>query len=225
VKALRVLVVVVVALVALIAIHHWGPAIFERIAGLGDDGPVGGAVFALLFAGGGLLMLPASWFQGAAAFLWGPAIGVPVAWLLSTLTSALAFELARSGMRERVIVRLGTGRLAALDRAIARRGFVAVVLLRISPLAPYNVVSYGIGVTAVPRATFWAGNALGSLVPATAWGLVGASLRDLAALTTGEAGFGNARWVVLGITVAASVGLALFVRRALDEPEPLTPPA
>ena len=75
-----------------------------------------------------------------------------------------------------------------------------------------------LGLTGVSRPTFWLGTALGSVFPAATWTIVGASVSDLAALTTGEADFGPARWAVLFATLLASVGIALFVRRALAEP-------
>lgn len=204
-----------VALVAAAAI--WGPSALEQVARLNDAGPAGDAAFAFAFGLGGVLMLPASWFQGAAGFLYGPLLGVCVSWLASTAVGAVSFELARAGLRELVATRIPSGRVASLDRALVRRGLTAVILLRMSPLAPYNVVSYGLGLTAVPRRTFWIGTTVGSVFPATTWALVGASLGDLSALTTGEASFGAARWVVLAVTLVASAGIALFVRKALAE--------
>ena len=196
---------------------RWGPALIAQVERLDDAGPAGDALFAVVYAVGSWLMLPASWFQGTAGFLYGPLLGIAVSWGASTLVGVVAFELARAGLREVVAARIPPGRVAMIDRALVRRGLVAVILLRLSPLAPYNIVSYGLGLTAVPRRTFWVGTSVGSLFPAAVWTLVGASVADLSALTTGEASFGNARWLVLAVTLAASAGIAWFVRRALAD--------
>ena len=209
------------AVLAVVAVLIGGarsaPWVLGAVAGLRGGGPAAAVEFAAAYALGSLLMLPASWFQGASGFLYGPIVGVATSWVLSTSSGVVAFELARGGLRERVTARLAAGgRLAAIDRAIGRRGLVAVILLRLSPFAPYNIVSYGLGTTSVPRQTFILGTMIGSLFPSAVWTLVGSSIADLAAL--GQAGFGGARWAVLGVTLGASAGVALFVRRALSEP-------
>jgi len=219
---LRLLLAAAVVLPVALTAGRWFPALMDAVTRLGEAGPAGDAIFAGIYAAGSWLMLPASWLQGASGFLYGPLLGVAVSWALSTLFGAVSYELARGWLRGLVAPRLESmGYLGALDRALARRGLIAVILLRLSPFAPYNVISYALGATAVPRGTFWLGTALGSLVPATAWTLVGTSIGDLAALTSGEASFGGARWVVIAATLVATAGIGLFVRRALsDDPGP-----
>ena len=149
---------------------------------------VGLGGFLILYAAGSLFALPASWFQGGAAFLYGPAAGMPLAWAASTLFGAVTFELARGRLRGWVRRRMGSGkRFAAFDRASQDRGGRLVLLLRLSPMAPYNAVSYLLGLTGVTRGQFWRGTAAGTLVPVLVWGSIGAQLTDLAALASGEA--------------------------------------
>jgi uncharacterized membrane protein YdjX (TVP38/TMEM64 family) len=213
----RIAAALVVVVAFFTATHQALPAIVATLEALAGLGPMGDAVFVAIYAAGTWLMIPASLFQGAAGFLYGPVFGVFVSWALSNLAGAVSYELARGWLRAPIAARLA-GRAATLDRALAHRGLFAVVLLRLSPLAPYNIVSYALGLTGVSRPTFWLGTALGSVFPAATWTIVGASVSDLAALTTGEADFGAARWAVLFATLLASVGIALFVRRALAEP-------
>lgn len=178
-------------------------------------GVLGVAVFVCVYLVGTLLALPASWFQGAAGFLFGPLFGLPVAWALSVGTSTLTFELARGRLRERVKQKLGGGRLAAIDRASGEQGGRLVLLMRLSPIAPYNAISYLLGLTAVSRRQYVAGTALGTVVPVVVWGSVGAQLTELGALLSGEVDAGGFQLAAIGITAAASIGVVLFVRRAL----------
>jgi hypothetical protein len=60
--------------------------LLERAADGGSSLGVG--AFLAIYAVGALLALPASWFQGAAAFLYGPVAGIPLAWAASTAFSA-----------------------------------------------------------------------------------------------------------------------------------------
>lgn len=189
-----------------------------------DAGPAGFVAFLGLYALGTWAMLPASWLSGASGFLYGALPGIALAWTASTFFGWLAFEGTRGRLRERFmgwIHRRGADRFDAIDRMIARRGLVAVVLLRLSPLAPYNIINYLLGLTSVSRGTYLLGTVIGGVVPALVYGLVGSAVSDLA--TMNEAGRGNpiATAAVITTTVIASVGLALFVRGALSEGEEL----
>ncbi len=178
-------------------------------------GPAGIGVFLLVYLVGTLLAFPASWFQGAAGFLFGPIVGIPLAWALSVSTGLLTFELARGRFREPVKRRLGGGRMAALDRASGEQGGRFVLLMRLSPIAPYNVINYLLGLTAVSRRQYFAGTALGTLVPVAVWAGVGAQLTELGALLSGKVEAGGFQVAAMGITAVASVGVVLFVRHAL----------
>ena len=192
--------------------------LYAWLAAAADGGSeVSIGTFLAIYLASALLALPASWFQGAASFLYGPAVGIPLAWAASTVFGAVTFELSRGRMREWVRRRLGTGaRFVALDRASTDRGGRLVLLLRLSPMAPYNAVSYLLGLTGVTRGQFLRGTALGTVVPVLLWGTIGAQLTDLAALASGEAtGPAWAQLTMVGVTVAASLGVVLFVRAAL----------
>jgi len=190
-----------------------------------DAGPSGVPVFLGAYALGTFAMLPASWLQGASGFVYGALPGIGLAWLASTAFGALCFELTRTRLRAPVarwMERRGGGRFAAIDRMIERRGLVAVVLLRLSPLSPYNVINYLLGLTAVDRRTYLLGSALGGLVPVVVYGLLGSAVSDLAAMNGAGRANPAATAAVVGTTLVASIGLGLFVRRALADASAVT---
>jgi uncharacterized membrane protein YdjX (TVP38/TMEM64 family) len=197
-------------------------AVCAWVTDLQQEGGPGALVFVGLYAAGTFLALPASWFQGGASFLYGPAWGIPLAWGLSVGLGLLCFELARGRLREPILRRFGdSARFSALDRASQDHGLRLVILLRLSPVAPYNAVCYLLGLTAVTRKQYLLGTALGTLIPVFVWGTVGASLTDLAAMVGGEAaGPAWVRLVIVGVTLAASAGVVVFVRRALSAVAP-----
>ncbi len=193
-------------------------AVCAWVTSLQTGGGPGVVGFLGIYGSGTFLALPASWFQGGAAFLYGPLIGIPVAWLLTAGFGLLCFELARGRFRAPILRRFGSSdRFAALDHASRTQGLRLVLLLRLSPMAPYNAVCYLLGLTAVTRKQYLLGSAIGTLVPVLVWGAVVASLTDLAALVGGDAtGPGWVQGVILAITLVATVGVVLFVRRALS---------
>ncbi len=183
-------------------------------------GPTGLALFLGTYALATWAMLPASWLQGAAGFLYGAGPGIALAWVASTLFGLLAFEASRGRLRgpfSRFLSRRGGRGLEALQRTVEERGLAAVLLLRISPLAPYNVVSYLLGLSGMDRRTYLIGSSLGGLVPVLVYAILGSAVSDLASLTDAGKGSPTATVIVIGTTLLASGGVAWLARRALAE--------
>jgi uncharacterized membrane protein YdjX (TVP38/TMEM64 family) len=87
----------------------------------------------------------------------------------STAAAALAFLLARSALRplvEASLRRRGGARFARLDAAIRADGARVVLLLRLSPLFPFSLSNYALGLTSVRFPAYVAATWAGAL-PAT----------------------------------------------------------
>ncbi len=191
-----------------------------KIESVREAGPGGLALFVGTYAVATWAMLPASWFQGAAGFLYGAGPGIALAWLASTGFGLLAFEATRGRLRgpfTRFLERRGSRGLEALQPTVDERGLMAVLLLRISPLAPYNVVSYLLGLSGMDRRTYLIGSAIGGLVPVLVYAILGSAVSDLASLTDAGKGSPVATGVVICTTLIASMGVAWLAKRALAE--------
>ena len=221
--ALKLVAALLLVVGALYALERTGVNLtctLAKIESVRDAGPVGLAVFVGTYAVATWAMLPASWLQGAAGFLYGAGPGIALAWLASTGFGLLAFEATRGRLRgpfTRFLRRRGGRGLDALQRTVEERGLVAVLLLRISPLAPYNVVSYLLGLSGMDRTTYLIGSGLGGLVPVLVYAILGSAVSDLASLTDAGKGSPVASAVVIGTTLVASLGVAWLARRALAE--------
>jgi len=183
-----------------------------------DGGPAGLVVFVLFYAVATWLMAPASWLQGSAGFLLGPLGGFVTASLLSTVFGTVSFLLTRTRLRSVLLRRFEGPRLRAVDLAVGEGGLGLVVLLRLSPLSPYNVVNYLLGLTGVRLRDYVLGTWLGSLVPVALYSYVGSSVSELSRLLAGEADAPSwVQWVGLGLTVIVTMGVARFAKTTLNE--------
>jgi uncharacterized membrane protein YdjX (TVP38/TMEM64 family) len=105
-------------------------------------------VYLLVYAAVVIAMLPAWPLTIAAGAIFGFWLGAVTAFAGAVAGSSGAFLLARYGARGQVVRRFGRSpRFAALDLAIHREGRRIVFLLRMSPLVPFNVVNYLLGLT------------------------------------------------------------------------------
>jgi len=181
------------------------------VEGLGAWGPVvfiGGYVVACVaFVPGAILTL-------AAGILFGLARGVAYVLVGAVLGSAAAFLVSRYLARAAIERRLaGNARFAAIDRAIAREGLKIVFLLRLSPVFPFNLLNYGLGLTKVRFRDYLLASA--GMIPGTVlyvyYGTALGSLAQLAAGARPEGGAAGTAILVLGLL--ATLAVTLFVTR------------
>jgi uncharacterized membrane protein YdjX (TVP38/TMEM64 family) len=114
---------------------------------LHEAGPLGWAAVVLGVAGALMTPVPRtalSLLLGAAAgFPAGLAVAVAAGWLGGMGGFAVGRHLGRDA-----VVRLAGPRLARADRLFRRRGFLAVLTARVSPV-PFWIVSYAAGLSSV----------------------------------------------------------------------------
>ena len=95
-----------------------------------------------------IAMMPAWPLTLAAGALFGFWTGAATAFAGALIGSSGSFLLARHGARRLILRWFGESpRFRALDLAIRREGGRIVFLLRLSPLVPFNIVNYLLGLT------------------------------------------------------------------------------
>ena len=91
---------------------------------------------------------PRTAFTLAAGLLFGPALGVPLAVLASAVSAVIALLLVRAvGWQLSRLVSHPS--IDALDERLRRRGWPAIVSLRLIPAVPFSVLNYAAGASAV----------------------------------------------------------------------------
>ena len=211
------------ALVALLLLGRVGgsylPGFAAWVAGQGVWGPV---AFIAGYALATVALVPGSLLTLAAGAVFGVAAGVAYVFVGAVLGSTLAFLVARHGVRGLVERRIGGDpRFARIDAAVARDGRKIVFLLRLSPVLPFNLLNYALGLTRV-RLTDYLIASLGMLPGTLLYVYSGRVAGDVASLAGGtgvERGPGY--YIVLGLGLLATVIVTVMVtriaRRALQE--------
>jgi uncharacterized membrane protein YdjX (TVP38/TMEM64 family) len=183
---------------------------------LRDLGFGGGVVFGILqvlvLVSG---ILPSSLLAVAAGGIYGLVPGFLLA-AVSTMAGAfVAFFLSRSLFRPTVERLIATRpRSRKFDALIAQDGWRVVCLLRISPVMPFSVSSYMLGLSSIDLRSYTIGT-LASLPTLCGYVSIGA-LAD-ASLSARMSGTDTLRWILLGIggaaTLVLTVRLGHIVRR------------
>ena len=221
-SAVRVL-LIAVGLAGLIvlgrAVGGYVPQFAAWVDSLGPWGPIafvaGYVIACVAFIPGSLLTL-------AAGAIFGVTRGVLFVFIGAVAGAAAAFLIARYVARSAVERKLaGNARFAAIDAAIARQGRRIVTLLRLSPVFPFNLLNYALGLTQV-RFTDYLLAMVGILPGTILYVYTGKLAGDVAALAGGVAPVrGAGYYVVLALGLAATVVVTTIVtrtaRRALQE--------
>ena len=194
------------------------PSFADRVAGLGAAG-------ALLFAAGYVIatiaFVPGSILTLAAGAIFGLVRGVAVVFAGATAGATLAFLIARYAARSAVERGLADHpRFRAIDRAVAVRGRYIVFLLRLSPLVPFNLLNYVLGLTQVRLADYVVAS-VGMLPGTILYVYYGKVAGDVAMLAGGaDVSRGAGYYVLLAVgllaTVTATTIVTRIARRALE---------
>jgi uncharacterized membrane protein YdjX (TVP38/TMEM64 family) len=179
------------------------------IEGLGLRGAI---LYILIYVLATVLMLPGSVLTLAAGLIFGLVRGTIVVSLGSTLGAAAAFLIARHVVRARVSSALRRRpRLDAVDRAVGERGWRVVVLLRLSPLVPFNLQNYLYGITSM---RFWP-----CILASWIAMLPGTLLYVYLGSAVGAAALGGERqrepleWAILGVGLLATAAVSVYLAR------------
>jgi uncharacterized membrane protein YdjX (TVP38/TMEM64 family) len=201
---------------ALLALLTWTDGLADRHMLLSMAGIAGAYVVACV------IMLPGSILTLGAGFVLGALRGTVTVSVGSTLGACAAFLVGRTLARRWIEGRVARNpKFAAIDAAVGRAGFRIVLLTRLSPVFPFNMLNYGFGLTNVRFRHYALGSWIGMLPGTVMWVYLGSALGSLADVAAGNVEGGIAQkaffWGGLMAAVIAAVIVARIARRALKE--------
>ena len=195
------------------------PEFSAWVNGLGLWGPV---VFVLGYAVATVAFIPGSLLTLAGGAIFGLGEGTAFVFAGASLGATGAFLASRYLVRGAVERRVAAEpRFAAIDRAVGREGFKIVVLLRLTPVVPFVLLNYALGLTKV-KLSHYVGAFVGMFPATLLYVYYGKVLGDVAEVAAGvevEQGWGThvATGIGLAATVAVIVVVTRVARRALKE--------
>ncbi len=210
--AIIAVVIVVGALVFLTPVRHWAT---ELVGWVNDKGSGAAAIYAVLYVIAAVLLLPGSALTLGAGFVYGVVWGTVIVFPAAMVASIVAFGIARRVAQQAVQRRVARHRrFEAIDRAVGRAGFKITVLLRLSPVIPYGLLNFALGVTSVRFRDYAVATALGML-PGTIMYVYLGSLVTSASELGRSSNHGWLYWLGGAITVVVAIAVTLIGRREL----------
>ncbi len=182
----------------------------------------GALVFGVIYAALVVALVPGSVLTLAAGYLYGPVWGTVLISPASVLGASLAFLVGRFLARDWISKKLADNeRFQRVDAAIGSSGFKLIALLRLSPVFPFSLSNYALGLTRVRFRDYVLASWLGMLPGTFMYVYLGSLVTEVSQLFSGDrpdsGPWGNVLYGVgLVATVLVTVMVTRIARRALD---------
>ncbi|MGC9196792.1 MAG: TVP38/TMEM64 family protein, partial [Syntrophobacteraceae bacterium] len=139
----------------------------ESLEWISRLGAMGLLIFISLYILASVLFLPGTILTLGAGVVFGVVKGSVAVSIGATLGATLAFLIGRYLARDRVAGMIaGKEKFKAVDEAVGREGWKIVLLTRLSPAFPFNLLNYAFGLTKIRLDHYFFASWLG-MIPGT----------------------------------------------------------
>jgi uncharacterized membrane protein YdjX (TVP38/TMEM64 family) len=194
----------------------------DALAWVNGLGTWGAIAFIVLYAAATVAFFPGSVLTLGAGLLFGVVLGTLYVLTGATLGAVAAFWVGRYWVRGWVSRKIeGNAKFHAIDEAVGREGFKIVLLTRLSPVFPFNLLNYAYGVTSVTLKDYVLAS-VGMIPGSILYVYIGSLTGSIASLgATAQPPNPELQWTIriLGFiaTVAVTVYVTRVARKALAE--------
>jgi uncharacterized membrane protein YdjX (TVP38/TMEM64 family) len=194
----------------------------NTLAWIDGLGAVGAIAYIALYILATVAFLPGSIITLGGGAIFGVVLGSLYVFIGASLGATAAFLIGRYLARDWVFKKIaGNEKFRKIDEAVGKEGFKIVFLTRLSPIFPFNLLNYALGVTGVSFKDYLLGFI--GMIPGTVMYVYLGSLAGQCALIGTKAQPTNSvvEWTMRIIGFIATVAVTVFVtriaRKALEE--------
>jgi uncharacterized membrane protein YdjX (TVP38/TMEM64 family) len=169
-----------------------------------------------------ILLIPGSLLTLGGGFIFGAVWGSVYVLIAATLGATFAFLIGRYLSRDWVRQQLDKyPKFKAIEAAVSKEGLKVVLLTRLSPVFPFNLLNYAFGVTGVSLKDYVLGS-IGMIPGTILYVYVGSLVGDLALIgTSAQPDNPLIKWMIRSIGLIATVAVTIYItsiaKKALDE--------
>ena len=203
-----------VALIVAAKFFNFQGILTNALSAIANLGPWGPAAFILIYIIATVLFIPGSLLTLGSGVLFGVGGGTVCVSIGSVLGATCAFLTGRYLTRDWVSKQIaGNLKFQAIDSAVASEGWKIVLLTRLSPIFPFNLLNYAFGVTQVSLRDYFFASWIGMIPGTVMYVYIGSLAGSLAAIGSQGRSRTNAEWALYGIGLIATIALTVYVTR------------
>ena len=158
-------------------------------------------IFLLAYAIRPILLIPDSVMLMIGGATFGPWVGFLGGYLGENISALIAFSISRF-LGDKWASHSRIEFVRKLDKVVTKRGFKTLMFLRLIPIAPFDPINYGAGLTSMSYRTFFAGTALGVVPALVVYVLLGSALA-------------NPKLLIVAVVLTLFICIKLFAMRSM----------
>lgn len=176
-------------------------------------GYIGGIAFIATYILSTVVFIPATILTLGAGVVFGVVWGSLYVFVGATLGAIAAFLIGRYLARDWIGKKIeGNQKFVAIDQAVAHSGFKIVLLARLSPLFPFNLLNYAFGITGVSFKEY-ALASIGMLPATVMYVYIGSIAGDVARIGSKDQSTDAIKWGIRIIGFIATVAVTAYTTR------------
>ena len=204
--------IVIVALAGAAKVFDLKQSFHDTLNWISNLGPLAPLIFIGLYILVCIFLLPGTIPTLGAGVLFGVIKGSVAVSVGSTLGATCAFLIGRYMARGWVSGKVaGNEKFKAIDEAVGSQGWKIVLLTRLSPIFPFNLLNYAFGLTKVSLKHYFFASWVGMIPGTIMYVYIGSLAGDLAKLGTGEHTRTTGEWILYGIGLLATLVVTVFI--------------
>jgi uncharacterized membrane protein YdjX (TVP38/TMEM64 family) len=188
--------------------------LFHALTWVDSLGSVGAIAFIIIYILATVAFFPGSILTLGAGVVFGVVLGSFYVFIGATIGATAAFLVGRYLARGWVAEKIqGNNKFQAIDEAVGKEGLKIVLLTRLSPIFPFNLLNYAYGVTGVSLKDYLLGCA--GMIPGTImYVYIGSLAGSLATIGTSTPATNPVlQWAIRLIGFIATVAVTLYVTK------------
>jgi uncharacterized membrane protein YdjX (TVP38/TMEM64 family) len=188
--------------------------LFHALTWVDSLGSVGAIAFIIIYILATVAFFPGSILTLGAGVVFGLVLGSFYVFIGATIGATAAFLVGRYLARGWVAEKIqGNNKFQAIDEAVGKEGLKIVLLTRLSPVFPFNLLNYAYGVTGVSLKDYLLGSA--GMIPGTImYVYIGSLAGNLATIGTSTPATNPVlQWTIRLIGFIATVAVTLYVTK------------
>jgi uncharacterized membrane protein YdjX (TVP38/TMEM64 family) len=177
-------------------------------------GALGWAMFIGLYALCCLLFIPGSILTVSAGAVYGFWLGSFLVLVGNGLGSVLSLLITRTFLREWLAKKIAKHpKLKALEKAVAADDLRLVFLTRLSPIMPFSLINYSLGLTKISAWRFLLATEMGAIPATFVYVYIGTLIGSLAQIGPDLKQHRPIEWIFQGVGLVVTVAVTIYVTR------------
>ncbi|QSJ19411.1 TVP38/TMEM64 family protein [Nostoc sp. UHCC 0702] len=216
------LLTLIIATLIILAKHFHLQELLQKsviwVESLGTLGPI---VYMVIYNLATLLFIPGSVLTLKGGCLFGVFWGSIYVLIAAMIGATLAFLIGRYLSRDWVSCQIDKHpKFKAINVAVAKEGWKIVLLTRLSPIFPFNLLNYAFGVTQVSLKDYILGS-LGIIPGTVMYVYIGSLAGNLAMINTPNQPSSSEaqiwQWVMQGVGLIATVAVTVYITKVAQK--------